>query len=208
MAKTPLFIAFEGIDGSGKSTQAKLLAAQFQKEGLPIYETFEPTKSDIGTIIRHILQGKRQADERTIAALFAADRLDHILNDENGILKQLELGFHVISDRYYFSSYAYHSVHMDMDWVIQTNAQSANSLRPHATIYIDVHPQTCMERIQQNRDSTELYETLDNLNRVRDNYQKAFSTLENVEKIIRIDGNRSVEVVAADVWQAVQNLMK
>ena len=84
-----LFIALEGIDGSGKSTQTKLLAAKLEAAGHKVHITFEPTDSPIGKIIRDIFNHRMEADHRTIAALFAADRLHHLLNKEDGILKML-----------------------------------------------------------------------------------------------------------------------
>lgn len=100
--KKNLFIAFEGIDGSGKSTQVKLLTDHLIKAGHKVYATFEPTDSPIGSLIRSIFNHKLEADHRVIAGLFVADRLDHLLNKSNGILKKLEEGYTVITDRYYF----------------------------------------------------------------------------------------------------------
>ena len=88
-----LFIALEGIDGSGKSTQVKLLSDHLKSAGHKVYATFEPTDSPIGSVIRNIFKHIIEADHRTIAALFAADRLDHLLNKTNGILKKLEEHF-------------------------------------------------------------------------------------------------------------------
>ncbi len=204
--KKNLFIAFEGIDGSGKSTQAKLLAEQLTTEGHKVYTTFEPTDSAIGSIIRSILKRQTEADERTIAALFAADRLDHLLNKKNGILKMLEEGYTVITDRYYFSSYAYHSVHVPMNWVIETNSISAGLLRPDITVYIDVDPAISIQRLQANRASIELYETLDNLKKVKDNYTTAFNLLKNQEHIVSIAGNKAEGDIAAEVWEHVQKI--
>ena len=161
--KKPLFIAFEGIDGSGKSTQSLILADRLRQEGLNVHSTFEPSKGPVGSMIRNILKGETQMDERTIAGLFVADRLDHILNGENGLLKMLNEGNHVITDRYYFSSYAYHACHMDMEWVIQANSMSAELLRPTATFFIDVTAEECMRRILAGRKGTERYESLENL---------------------------------------------
>jgi dTMP kinase len=98
--KKNLFIAFEGIDGSGKSTQVNLLAESLEKAGHKVYCTFEPTDSPIGTIIRNIFKHKMEADERVIAALFAADRLDHLMNKTNGIIKKMEECYTDITDRY------------------------------------------------------------------------------------------------------------
>ena len=201
-----LFIAFEGIDGSGKSTQVKLLTENLEKAGHKVYATFEPTGSPMGVMIRNIFSHKMEADHRVIAALFVADRLDHLLNKTDGILKKLEEGYTVITDRYYFSSYAYHSAHMDMGWVIQANSLSADLLRPDVNIYIDISPENSMERLNKGRTSLELYETLDNLRNVRKCYFEAFELLKEKEHIFITEGNRLPEVIAADVWSQVSQL--
>ena len=201
-----LFIAFEGIDGSGKSTQVKLLTEKLEQAGHKVYSTFEPTGSPMGVMIRNIFSHKMEADHRVIAALFVADRLDHLLNKTDGILKKLEEGYTVITDRYYFSSYAYHSAHMDMGWVIQANSMSADLLRPDVNVYIDISPEHSMERLNKGRTSLELYETLDNLSKVRKCYYEAFELLRDKEHIFITEGNRLPEVIAADVWQHVSHL--
>ncbi|WP_040298598.1 dTMP kinase [Arcticibacter svalbardensis] len=201
--KKNLFIAFEGIDGSGKSTQVKLLTDRLIKEGTKVYNTFEPTKSPIGSIIRDIFTHKIEADHRTIAGLFVADRLDHLLNKTDGILKKLDEGYTVITDRYYFSSYAYHSVHMDLNWVIEANALSAGLLRPDLNIYIDIDPELSMDRLNKGRSIIELYETTDNLQQVRNKYLEVIAVLKEEEKVLVIDGNASQEAVAAKIWEGI-----
>lgn len=198
-----MFIAFEGIDGSGKSTQAKLLAEHLAAAGYKVYLTFEPTDSEMGKLIRKIFSGERPADEHVIAALFAADRLDHILNTTNGIKKKLEEGYIVICDRYYLSSYAYHSVHVDMDWVIQLNSVSAQQLKPDFCFFIDVDVETSMQRIADSRTSTELYETSDNLRKVRENYFKAMEKLHSNENIIIINGKQEVDIITEEIWNNI-----
>lgn len=206
MSRKNLFIAFEGIDGSGKSTQVRLLSDRLMQEGQKVYTTFEPTNSRIGSMIRDIFSHRMAADHRTIAGLFVADRLDHLLDADTGMLKMLKDGFHVITDRYYFSSYAYHGTHMSMDWVIDANAMSADLLRPDMNIYIDVAPEVSMERIRQARESVEMYETLENLKAVRNKYMEAFEKLSGVEKVCMIDGNRDQQAIAEDVWNCVENI--
>jgi dTMP kinase len=201
-----LFIALEGIDGSGKSTQVKLLADKLTEAGHNVYTTFEPTDSPIGVMIRNIFSHKMEADHRVIAGLFVADRLDHLLNKTNGILKKLEEGYMVITDRYYFSSYAYHGTHMDMDWVIEANSLSADLLRPDLNIFIDVDPKVSMERINKGRTSVELYETLENLTNVKEKYLEAMDKLKAKEQIFITDGNRSPELIAASIWETVSKL--
>lgn len=198
-----LFIALEGIDGSGKSTQTRLLGEQLASQGHKIYTTFEPTDSPIGSIIRNILKGRIKADHRTIGGLFVADRLDHLLNDVNGIVKKMEDGFTVITDRYCFSSYAYQGTHMNMDWVIQANSMSADILRPDINIFIDVTPEVSMERLYSNRNIIELYESLENLKQVRAKYFEAFEKLKLKENIFIVDGNRPPDLIAKDIWEEV-----
>jgi dTMP kinase len=202
-----LFIALEGIDGSGKSTQTKLLTEKLTKEGHKVYSTFEPTDNQIGKLIRNILKGNAKADHRIIAGLFVADRLDHLLNEEYGIVKKLEEGFTVITDRYCFSSYAYQGTHMNMDWVIQANSMSAEILRPDVNIFIDVSPEVSMQRLHANRDNIELFETLENLQQVRAKYMEAFEKLRSVENIFIVDGNRSLDLIAQDIWQHVSSML-
>ena len=175
--KKNFFIAFEGLDGSGKSTQVKLLAEKLKGQGLKIYTTAEPTTSRIGQVIRDIFKHKMEADHRTIAALYAADRLDHLTNKTDGILKKIEEGYTVITDRYYFSSYAYHGTHMDIDWVINANSLSADLLRPDLNIYIDISPEESMKRLNKGRATIELYESIENLKKVKEKYFEAFELL-------------------------------
>lgn len=206
--KKNYFIAFEGIDGSGKSTQVKLLSDKLIQEGHKIYTTFEPTDSPIGLIIRNIFKGKSEADHKTIAALFLADRLNHLLNKTNGLLLKMEEGYTVISDRYYFSSYAYHGTHMPMDWVIEANSLCADLLRPDLTIFIDVPPEVCMQRLSGTRNMMELYESLGNLQKVREKYLESFEKLKQEENIFITNGNRSFEAIFTDIWNQVHPLMK
>jgi dTMP kinase len=203
-----LFIAIEGTDGSGKSTQARLLAERLTGQGHKVYTTFEPTGGHIGKLLRSILKGEISADQKAIAALFLADRLDHLLNEEDGILKKLNQGYTVICDRYYFSSYAYHSVYVDMDWVIACNKMCADTLRPHMTLFIDVPPEACMERIIANREVPELYETAEILKKVRANYLTAFEKMKDQEAITIVDGHRAIDDVANEVFEVCYRLLQ
>ncbi len=203
----PLFIALEGIDGSGKSSQARLLAEKLQQAGHKIHLTLEPTTGHIGSILLDILKKKIKSDHRTIAALFAADRLEHLLNEETGIVKKLEEGYTVITDRYYFSSYAYNGAHSDMDWVIELNKMAAQVRRADLNIFIDVPPEVCMQRININRGTTELFEKTDILTKVRNKYFEAFDKLKNEENIFIVDGNRDIDAIASDIWNKVSDIL-
>ncbi|EOS29122.1 MAG: dTMP kinase [Lachnospiraceae bacterium] len=198
------FIAFEGIDGSGKSTQIGLLAERLKKEGVCCYTTMEPTNAPVGSLVRQVMTGRIRMDNKAIAALFAADRLDHLLNEVDGIASKIEEGTTVLTDRYYFSSYAYHSVDVPMEWVIRANEQSALILRPTVNLFIDVDPDTALERIARNRFHQELFEKKSRLVEVRENYKKAFDLLAGEEKYTVIDGNQSREAIADNIWEAVR----
>ena len=201
------FIVFEGIDGSGKSTQIKKISKRLQGFGYKIYSTFEPTDGPIGSLIRQMLSGKVATDQRTIASLFAADRTDHLVNKVNGIRHRVDQGEIVICDRYYFSSYAYHAQYIDMKWVIHANSLNAEILRPDVTIFIDVDPDICLERIKSSRSSFEMYEKLDIMKKVRANYFKAFDALKGLETIAIIDGNSTMEIVEDAILNEVKKVL-
>ena len=205
--KKNLFIAFEGIDGSGKSTQVKLLSYNLKNAGYKVYVTCEPTDGPIGKMIRDIFSHKMEADHRTIAGLFIADRLDHLLNKTNGVLKKLEEGFTVITDRYYFSSYAYHGAHMDMKWVIDANAMSAELLRPDLNIYLDIDPEASMDRLHSDRPSLELFENVENLKIVRNKYHEAIELLRHEENVFMLDAHRAPHIIASEIWNEVSQLL-
>ena len=191
---------------SGKTTQVGLLADKFREMGTACYTTMEPTDSPIGSLIHQIMTGRMHADPKVIAALFVADRLDHLLNEVNGVVHKIKEGVTVIMDRYYFSSYAYQSVDVPIEWLIQANAQSSSILRPAVNIFIDTDPEIAMERITKNRFDQELFEEKTRLIRVREKYLESFERFKDTERVVRIDGNRSQEEVAQDIWKAVQQI--
>lgn len=202
------FIVFEGIDGSGKSTQARLLAESLEAAGHTVHLTFEPTNYRIGSILRRVLTGQETADEHTIAALFLADRLDHIHHPDYGIKSLLAKGQIVICDRYYYSSYAYHSQHVDMDWVIQANLLAAQALRPDIVFYMDLQPEAAMERIRGGREQVEHYEKLETLEAVRGNYLEAIRREGEKDHVRILDATQAVEGLQKTVTEAVNLLLE
>ena len=201
------FFALEGIDGSGKSTQLELLARRLEQAGFPCLTTCEPTAGPIGSLLRQVLTGQIPCDSRVVAPLFTADRLDHLLNGENGLCRAVERGLTVLSDRYYFSSYAYQSVDLPLERVIEVNRPCAQLLRPTATVFIDVSPELALARIAQNRERTELFETEDRLTRTREQYLKAFELEKGREQVILIPGDRDVETIASDIWSTISTFL-
>jgi len=198
------FIVFEGLDGSGKSTQIKYLANTLRAKGLKVYETFEPTDSPIGSLIHQIMTHRIRSDHKTIAALFVADRIDHLLNEVNGIYSKVMNGVVVISDRYYFSSYAYHGIHIPLEWIVDANSLSAEVLRPDINIFLDLEPEECLSRLNKERWHLELYENIENMRSVREKYFEAFRRLCNEEKVVILNGNRHPDEIAEDIWKEIK----
>jgi len=203
MASRGKFYVLEGIDGSGKSTQAKLLSEYLKQQGRKVVLTCEPTYEPIGKTIRDCLTHKMDAHPITIATLFAADRHEHIVHPTYGIMQYLDAGYDVVSDRYLLSSYAYQSLECNMDWVMQINKINENLLLPDVNFYIDLTAKEAMERIQANRVEIDLYETEDILQKVYDNYQNSFDKIPESfrSKIIKINGNQSLETIHQHIIQ-------
>ena len=197
------FIVLEGIDGSGKSTQIGPLVERLEALGVSCRADREPTGRPVGVLIRQALTGQTALDPRVIAALYAADRLDHLVNGENGVCAAIDSGVTVVSDRYYFSSYAYHSVDVDMDWVIGANSLSAGLVRPTVTVFLDVPAEVAMERIRKNRDHEELFEKEERLRQTRTLYFEAFQRLKDVENVAVVDGSGAPDEVEERIWAAV-----
>lgn len=201
------FIVFEGIDGAGKTTQIQMLSKHLQNLAPNVYITAEPTEGHIGILIRQMLTGKLKADQRILAYLFAADRTDHLISESYGIRNKINSGHPVLCDRYYFSSYAYHARDIDMEWLIKLNLPNAEIMRPDLTIFIDVSPEKCIDRIKNTRKHIEIFERIDILEQVRANYFKAFDILKNKEKVIIIDGNDDVEIIGRKISDVLKKVL-
>lgn len=194
------FFAFEGIDGSGKSTQIQLLKERIEAAGTRCMETREPTDGPIGSLIHQCMTGRTSANEQTLAALFAADRLDHLLNKTDGLCQKLQAGLSILSDRYILSNYAYQSVQVPLEWLMQLNSQATQLLKPDCYIFIDVEPEISLERMAKGRFHRELYETRERLTEVRNRYFDLFSRLEGQEHIFIVNGDQPVESISKDIW--------
>lgn len=203
--KNPRFITFEGIDGSGKSTQLRLFSEYLSKNNIVNVCHSEPTKQVIGKQIRTILSGAEPADPRTIALLFAADRIEHVTG-KDGILDNLNRGVSVLSDRYYFSSFAYQVVDMPLEWVMEINKVARELAKPDLHIFIDVSPELSLERISANRDSSEIFENKAYLTRARENFMRIIEKTQNEENTLIINGDNDLETVAKEVIEKTKYL--
>ena len=202
------FIVFEGIDGCGKTTQISLLKKRIEQNGSRCFETKEPSDGPVGSMIRQCLTGRIKVDESTLAALFAADRLDHINNTTDGLSLNINNGINVISDRFILSTYAYQSVRVPLDWVMNMNSLAASLLKPDYHIFIDVEPDITLERMSKGRFHTELFENKKRLTEVRNRYFELIDKLKDTENIIIIDGNQGIDDISEEIWSKVSHLFK
>ena len=204
------FIVLEGIDGAGTTTQGARLRDAFINSGRRVVLTCEPTDGPVGSIIRRVLRGKlklhtggqdESGEEALLALMFAADRLDHSLNLIEPALRE---GTHVVSDRYYLSSFAYQSTHCDLAWVRELNSRCR---RPDITFLLDADPEMCLERIGKARVGLERYETLERLNLIRKNYLDIAAILRaGEEKIIQLDAAQPIEQTHKQIMQHLEIL--
>lgn len=197
------FFTFEGIDGSGLTTQASLLKDWFEKQGFATFLTKEPTGGPIGSQIRLVLSKRLSMEPTALALAFAADRMDHL---ETDIIPKVEEGVVVISDRYYLSSYAYQTFDVDLEWLMQVNSKC---LKPDAVFLLDVPALICKKRMERMRWHVELYEETEKLENVRKNFFSLSQDLnKNGQNIKNIDGNRPASEVHRDVRATVAKAIK
>ena len=201
------FIVIEGLDGSGKSTQIRLLAESLRAMGRAVAETAEPTPTAIGGLVRDALAGYPSRTPEEIAALFMADRVAHNTDPVRGINKMLSDGKDVICDRYYYSSLAYQGSVTDAEWVARINLDCPEIRKPDLCVFLDLDYAACCRRMERDRSFREIYETEDMLNAVRKRYFTAFERLKNRDNIVIVDAGRTVEEVAGDILAAVQAVL-
>lgn len=202
------FIVIEGLDGCGKSTQLRLISEKLTSLGKDVYITAEPTDFETGAYLRRILSESLEKDMYLQAALFLADRLEHITHPEYGIEKQLSMGKTVLCDRYYFSSFAYQGTASDISWVMKTNLECERILKPDLCVFLDVNPDTCKKRIDEVREKPELYEkNADIMRSIRQNFLDVFEKLSVDHNIAIIDANDSVEDVFNNAFDKIQEIL-
>jgi dTMP kinase len=190
------FICIEGLDGSGKTTQAKLLVAKLQKSHKAIY-TAEPSRGKIGAFIRNIcLYSEKRLSPVVEALLFAADRIDHI---ENEVMPSLDQGKLVVSDRYLYSSLAYQGASgLSLEWIEKINELA---LKPDLAVFINVDPKTVMRRLKPKKS---IMENLETQKKVRDIYLKFVKKGE----LVKLDGDGTRTEVAEALFSTVLKFLE
>ena len=204
MAQRGKFIVFEGLDGSGKSTQLRTLERRLHALGRTVFRTAEPTGGDIGHAIREALSGEKPRSTAVLAALFLADRIAH--NEE--IAAHLDAGEDVICDRYFYSSMAYQGPGTDPDWVADMNRRCPVIAKPDLCVFLDVDYRRCKERLDAGRDRLEIYERdLGVMEATRTAFLEVFRRYEGEDRIVVVDADRDRETVAEEIFAVVKAIL-
>ena len=190
-----LLIAFEGLDQSGKQTQAERLRDRLVDAGrLVRLISFPAYDTAIGGEIERALQGVREYGPDVMQLLYVANRYEW----KPQVARELARGTVVICDRYLASSVAYGQAQgLDPAWLMDVQKYLP---QPDLTILLDIDPAVSAHRKAADRDKYE--RDLDLLARVRDSYRQQAST-----GWVALDANRHRDAVAADVWRAVSALL-
>jgi len=187
-------IALCGLDGSGKTTQSKLLLSWLTKKRIKASYTVEPTNEFIGRLIRkEILRASRKMPPECEGLIFAADRAYHIYEQ---VVPQLKKGLYLVSDRYVYSSIAYQGARgADIEWLWKINEFT---VAPDLAIFIDVDTDSGIKRKGEKLDN---FEKIINLQK---EVREIFLDLTKEDKLIKVDGNRDKH----EVHKAIVNLVQ
>lgn len=195
------FVVFEGIDGSGTSTQLNILKEKLENRNACF--TAEPTQTETGKFLRSILSGKTKVHPATTAFLFAADRNEHLYG-KDGIIEHINNGDICISDRYLFSSLAYQSAECGEELPEKLNEDFP---LPEILFYFSIKPEVSLKRITS-RGFTEIYEKQDFLSKTEKAYRNVINKYKKQQdmRIIEIDATRPVEEISEIIWNEVEKL--
>ena len=196
-----MFLTFEGLDGSGKTTQANLLAETFRSEGKEVVATREPGGTPLGEEVRRLLLGGFDMSPWAEASLFAAARAELV---ERVIGPALEAGKDVVCDRYIDSSLAYQGIarRLGIDRVLQLNLAATDGLLPDRTFVVLGDPKVAAQRSSR---SDRIEREGETFHRVVD---EAYRSLAEMfpNRITTVDGNRSPDEIAEEIRGRVREL--
>lgn len=199
------FISFEGIDGSGKSTQITRLKKYFEDKNYRVILTREPGGTDIGEKIRQLILDpqNKSMTPMTEAMLYAASRAQHV---EEVIKPAIDDGKVVICDRFVDSSIAYQGYGRKLGESVDViNSYAVNEYMPNLTFLINIEPDLSTERIgQRNRDRIEL-EKHEFHKAVYDGYKRLLDRFP--DRIIEIDGSQTIERIQEEITRHIEILI-
>lgn len=194
------FIVFEGLDGSGTSTQIEMLKRR--DEAKKIFFTAEPTESETGKFLRKILGGKTKVSAQAAAYLFAADRAEHLWA-KGGIAEQCESGKIVVCDRYIFSSLAYQGATCGEELPKMLNRPFP---LPEILFFFDIKSDDALKRIEARGEKKEIYENKKMLDETAARYKKAIDEFKSQGemKVVEIDATLAKDEIAEKIWNEIR----
>jgi dTMP kinase len=195
-----MFVTFEGLDGSGKTTQKQLLQERLVGDGQDVLATREPGGTDLGERIRDLVLHGGHVAPWAEALLYAASRAQHV---EEVIGPALERGAWVLCDRYIDSSVAYQGVArgLGLDRVLELNLTAVGGLLPDRTFLFDIDASLIGERLRREHDRLESEDVAFH-ERAADGYRELAARFP--ERIVVLDGTRTAEELAEEVYGALR----
>jgi dTMP kinase len=194
LATPGMLIAVEGIDAAGGSTLVANLTSLMNERGLKTFATKEPTDNLVGGLIRGFLTHEWDPSPRTRQQLFAADRSHHL---DRVILPNLRQGHHVVTDRYFWSTFAFGMVDLEQLELMHYNDAYP---WPDVTFFTDVPVEVTQARLGE-RDSLQLFEKKSTQERVRENYHELYRQFP--KRITLLDGKLPREMLAEQAFKAI-----
>jgi len=199
------FAVFEGLDGSGTTTQIGILERFFLQNQIsmpPFYITFEPTNGSIGKLLRSLLKGEETLKAETMAMLFAADRNEHVFGS-GGIEERCKRGEFVVCDRYLASSLVYQGITCGEELPARLNKSFP---APELLIFLDIEPETALKRIAS-RAQREIYENLAFQKQAGERYKALLPEFASQGvRVEVIDASLPPDEVARQVWGAIEKM--
>lgn len=196
------FITFEGIDGSGKSTQAKLLIDRLSSLKIENLFLREPGGTTISEEIRTVLLNNRKDEmsSRTEALLMCASRAQLT---KDIIIPEMKAGKWIIADRFADSTLAYQGGGrgIDLDWLIRLNKFATYGVEPDLTFYIDIDPEVGFKRREDLASDRIENAGLEFQIDIRKKYLQIVKNFSN--RIVKVDGNLSVEDISKFIWKII-----
>lgn len=194
------FVAIEGLDGAGTTTQLDLVTGALRAMGVECHPTREPTDGRYGRETRLALRREVTVHPLTLALLFAADRNEHLWEPTQGIRARLARGQTVITDRYLFSSLAYQSLDTPFE---QVRAINAAFPVPRDVVFVDTPLEICQARLRERRQD-ELFDDEPLQRAVLEGYRRALASYEGSGmRVHRIDGARTPKEICGDICRAL-----
>lgn len=200
-----MIVALDGVDGAGKTVQVRELHSRACNSGYRVISEKEPTNGPIGRLIKEVMGHQVNLCEPGLAALFAADRLDHIYRP-GGLLENLSKYDLIICDRFYLSSYGYFSLTLSIERILDQNRWASSVVRPDLSIFLDTPIVECRSRLHARNQARDLYERDTDLEVVRTGFLYAISQIRDFP-IIVVDGRGSVPEITDRIWTHVEPLL-